>query len=196
MKLNLKIILTALIIINLIILVILLNCVAKMNNGTASMQNASEETYTGSIEYNNKIYPANHYEFEKLYNSDENCKTLYENLYNFVYYIPKIYNRTKDLTDAELETFFDKYKESIIARYHITTKNEFVTFIKQCKKVASDSSNSYKTVRFLIETYKKGENYITCDFEIEYRNNIILKYRLNLSESETNALQIRIQPIE
>lgn len=196
MKLNLKIVLTVLIIVNLIILIILLNSISKMNSDTTNIKNIREETYTGSVEYNNKIYPANHYEFEKLYNNEENYKTLYGNLYDFVYYIPKIYNRTKDFTDEELEEFFDQNKESIIARYHITTKNEFLTFISQCKKVASDSNNSYKTVRLLIETFKKNDNYIACEFEIEYHNNIVLKYRLNLSESKTNSLQIRFQPIE
>lgn len=60
---------------------------------------------------------------------------------------------------------------------------------KQCKQLYKDGDTTYKTVRFLLDSFKSENNIIKCDLEIEYNNSIILKYNLNISnENEENEM--------
>ena len=72
MKKKIKVIFIVLILVNVILLVFLINyrIRTKRDNNTLNAtdyQIITDDTYTGSIEINQKIFPENHYQFEKLY---------------------------------------------------------------------------------------------------------------------------------
>ena len=140
-------------------------------------------TYNNSKSYEikNMIIPENRFEFEKLYNNKADCDKLYKRIYKLIKYMPKLYRETNNLSDKELVKYYESDKSQINNLYTIKTKEQLVDLTKQCKQLYKDGDTTYKTVRFLLDSFKSENNIIKCDLEIEYNNSIILKYNLNIS---------------
>lgn len=148
-------------------------------------------TYNNSKSYEikNMIIPENRFEFEKLYNNKADCDKLYKRIYKLIKYMPKLYRETNNLSDKELVKYYESDKSQINNLYTIKTKEQLVDLTKQCKQLYKDGDTTYKTVRFLLDSFKSENNIIKCDLEIEYNNSIILKYNLNISnENEGNEM--------
>ena len=148
-------------------------------------------TYNNSKSYEikNMIIPENRFEFEKLYNNKTDCDKLYKRIYKLIKYMPKLYKETNNLSDKELVKYYESDKSQINNLYTIKTKEQLVDLTKQCKQLYKDGDTTYKTVRFLLDSFKSENNIIKCNLEIEYNNSIILKYNLNISnENEGNEM--------
>ena len=132
MKNKIRIILIILLIINVIILIYLLSMKRKIFIKT---ENSDEKVYVGSIEINKKIYPTNHYEYEKLFQDNERFKLIYSYIYELIQNIPQLNNQTKNLTEVELKSVYKEKEQLIQIEYGIYNYEDFKTLVNQCKKI-------------------------------------------------------------
>ena len=95
----------------------------------------------------NKIVPAGMSTMYGKYKGDNELSDLYKSMYNFVHYIPTIYeNDVYDMNDKDLEKFFNDEKEDIIDNIGAETVEEF--------KAVVDHLN---------ECNYNGEEYVSCE---------------------------------
>lgn len=187
MKNKKRIILIILIVINIIVLIYM---VGAPRNKLAIKENKDEKVYTGSIEYNKKIYPANHYEYEKLFQKVDNYKEVYSYLYKLVYNISALNSETKNLTEAELKNYYIEKEDSIKSDYLIYKYEDYKLLVDKCKKI---EDKKYKIINVLTDSFNKSNNSINANFVIEY-DNISLKININVDETNENA-EIKMKPL-
>lgn len=188
-----RIIIVIIIIINILISICLgINNFYKNNenNGTENV-----EFSTSSIEINKKILPENYSKFEQLYDDENACEKFYKNLYEYVRYIQKLNDKTKDLNDLEIIKFYQENKTSIENRFFISTADEFLQLVNNCKKAYNSEQINYKTIILYTDTFKSDDKDVECDFKIMLNNGNSLRYRLNITKNESN-LKIYFKPMD
>lgn len=160
------------------------------NDGTESV-----EFLTSSIEINKKVLPENHDKFEQLYNNEDICEKFYKNLYDYVRYIQKLNDKTKDLNDLELNKFYQENKTSIENRFFISTIDEFLQLVKNLRLAFNNEVINYKTIIIYTDTFKSNDKYIECDFKIILNNSNSLKYKLNINTEDDN-IKMYFRPMD
>lgn len=188
-----RIIIVIIIIINILISIYLWIINFYKNNENYGTDNI--EFLTSSIEINKKVLPENHNKFEELYNNKQICEKFYNNLYDYVRYIQKLNEKTKDLNDLELAKFYQENMTSIENRFFITTIDEFLQLVKNCRMAYNNEAINYKTIIIYTDTFKSNNKYIECDFRIVLNNSNSLKYKLNINE-ENNNTKMYFRPID
>lgn len=161
----------------------------NQNNGTESVIFS-----TSSIEINKKVLPENYKEFELLCNNGQACDKLYKNLYEYVRYIQKLNDKTRNLDNSQLTEFYNENKTSIENRFFISTIDEFLQLVKNCRLAYNDEVINYKTIIIYTDTFKSNNKYIECDMNIILNNGNSLKYKLNINT--TNNVKMNLRPID
>lgn len=193
MKKKYRIILIVILIINILVsLGFILYYYNKKNNIIDyNVMYSTSKTY----ELSNMIIPENRFDFEKLYTNKATCDKVYKSIYNITTYMPKLYNRIKDLNEQQLTEFYKDNSKSINSRFTIDTEEKFDYIVKQCKGIYKDGNNEYKDVRFLLDTFNKGDDIINCNLEIEYSNSVVIKYTVYIYNIRTENIVILFNPI-
>lgn len=188
-----RIIIVIIIIINILISI----CLGIINFYKNNENNGTEnvEFSTSSIEINKKILPENYSKFEQLYDDENACEKFYKNLYEYVRYIQKLNDKTKDLNDLEIIKFYQENKTSIENRFFISTDDEFLQLVNNCKKAYNSEQINYKTIILYTDTFKSDDKDVECDFKIMLNNGNSLRYRLNITKNESN-LKIYFKPMD
>lgn len=188
-----RIIIVIIIIINILISI----CLGIINFYKNNENNGTEnvEFSTSSIEINKKILPENYSKFEQLYDDENACEKFYKNLYEYVRYIQKLNDKTKDLNDLEIIKFYQENKTSIENRFFISTADEFLQLVNNCKKAYNSEQINYKTIILYTDTFKSDDKDVECDFKIMLNNGNSLRYRLNITKNESN-LKIYFKPMD
>ena len=188
---KIRILLICIIVVNIILLILLSVYNANKNsdnNGTNSV-----EYTTTSIEINSKLLPENHEKFEALYNNEENAEKLYKSLYDYVRNISKLYKNVKGLSGDELVKFYNENKKSITNRFYISNSKEFVELVNKLENAYKGEQYNHKTVILYPDTYKKYDNYVTCNMDIVLNNDSVLKYQAKITDNN-DSVEVSITP--
>lgn len=193
MKKKYRIILIVILVINILILLgfVLYYYNKKNNIIDYNVTYSSSKTY----ELSNMIIPENRFDFEKIYTNMEHCDKLYTKLYTLIKNMPNLYENIRDLDDKALLEYYENHKGIINKVYTINTEDEFQFIANQCRQIYKDGDTTYKTVRFLLDSFEKQNNSLKCDLEIEYNNSVVIKYSINIYNINNKNIEIYFIPI-
>ncbi len=185
----------------IIVIIIIINILISIYLGIISYYKNNEDNgtesvnfSTASIELNKKVLPENYKEFEQLCNNEQVSDKLYKNLYDYVRYIQKLNDKTRHLDNSQLTEFYKENKTSIENRFFISTIDEFLQLVKNCRLAYNDEVINYKTIIIHTDTFKSNDEYIECDIKIILNNGNSLKYKLNINT--TNDMKMYFRPID
>lgn len=124
------------------------------------------------------MYIKNYKKFEKIYGSHASIQFYKKDLQLFLtngYWY--IYEATQDMSESDLEEFFDKYSESVKI-YGITSKDDFKDISKTINNIYANGSANYKEI--LIKSCKKNNDYIDTIITVKYESGISVNYKYSV----------------
>lgn len=159
---NIRKILIALIILNLLCIIIEIVLLNKKDSKV--LPNVQLESRT--VEEKNKIYPIGSYKFTYLYDGEVDLDNFYARLYDFIKYVNKIKSETNELSRADLKKYFKDNKDNIFNNTGIEKEADFLELVRQIKEC--DIQNGYSKVEMIANTYENNNEYCSIQIDITY----------------------------
>lgn len=172
-------IVTVLMIINLLLIIYLIIYNSKLiENNEEPNEMITVPGEDLSFELNNKIFPKNYLDFERLSNNTKVDKDeIYKALYVIIKNASTVYLDTVQMSAQEINEYYQNNKDQVVNKMGIFSEEDFIKIVSLLKNVYVGDNVYYRNIEILTETFNR-DNGITCEFDIEFNNNKIIKLKL------------------
>lgn len=188
------VIILIIIFINIILLLLLINYKYKSKEQNNDYYNNSTNVYEiKSYQYQGKIYPENHNEFEKLYKGKIDMDDAYSYIYKFVNNLHLLYEKTNKINnDDEIKEFYNTNKNDLKHKYKISNEIYFKQIIANLKNIYA-TENYVDNVKLDTNTYKETGKIVECNLIIIFKDGQKLNMKL-LVPKVNDVLSIELIP--
>lgn len=176
----------------LFIILFLIGILSLVNNTSIEKKVENKLTYINGNEWNNETYPEGMPKFFRYYSGGLTAKNIGKSIYYIsTEAIPRYNLELKEFSDEEIKDYYDKNKSAIFLELGDISKDKFVSFINEIKKIELEN---FEIEKFYIDSDSivKENNSTKANLCIKYKgaNEILIKIRaLNSFKQECSSIK-------